>query len=271
MSAEPPEVVVDHVSKLYHGGHRSADFMALENVDLAVGKGEFVTLLGPSGCGKTTLLKAIDGLLPVTSGEIRVAGNAIRGPGPERAVVFQDFRLLPWRTVLGNVTFPIEASVRSRREREAVATKYIEMVGLGNFSSRHPHELSGGMQQRVGLARALAMDPSILLMDEPFGALDAQTRELMQVELRRIWTITGKTVIFVTHDVDEALFLSQRIVVFGRSPGRVVEEFTVPFANAVDQQDVRSDPRSNQYRERIWRLLKRDREAHGSPGDVTVP
>ncbi|MER7129568.1 ABC transporter ATP-binding protein [Streptosporangium saharense] len=253
-------IEVDDVGKSYTGkGGKRTD--ALSGVRLSVPSGGFVSLLGPSGCGKTTLLKCLDGLIPVTEGEIRVGGAPITGPGRDRAFVFQDFRLLPWRTVLGNVVFPLEGVVSSRAEREATARRHIEMVGLSDFERHHPHELSGGMQQRVGIARALAVDPDILLMDEPFGALDAQTRELMQIELLRIWELTGKTVVFVTHSVDEALFLSQRVAVFSARPGRIAAEFEVPFAHPRQEHTVRGDSRFTDLRQDIWRLLKGDTHA----------
>ncbi|MEV8632961.1 ABC transporter ATP-binding protein [Streptosporangium sp. NPDC051023] len=252
-------IEVDGVGKSYTGKGKRTD--ALSGVRLSVPSGGFVSLLGPSGCGKTTLLKCLDGLVPVTEGEIRVGGVPITGPGRDRAFVFQDFRLLPWRTVLGNVAFPLEGVVSSKAEREEIARRHIEMVGLADFERHHPHELSGGMQQRVGIARALAVDPDILLMDEPFGALDAQTRELMQIELLRIWELTGKTVVFVTHSVDEALFLSQRIAVFSARPGRVAAEFEVPFGYPRDEHAVRGDSRFTDLRHDIWRLLKGDTNA----------
>jgi NitT/TauT family transport system ATP-binding protein len=231
---------------------------ALRDINLNVESGEFVSLLGPSGCGKTTLLKAIDGLVPIEGGEIRVGGRAIDSPGRDRAFVFQNFGLFPWRNVLGNVVFPLEAANRPKAEREATARHFIDMVGLTKFIEHHPHELSGGMQQRVGIARALAMDPEILLMDEPFGALDAQTREVMQVELLQIWGHTGKTVVFVTHSVDEAIFLSSRIAVFTPHPGTIQKVLTVPFGYPRTEGDVKLDVRFAEMRHEIWGMLKGD-------------
>lgn len=266
---EQPEIEIDSVYKSFpndrQGPAGDDAFLALKDVNMQVGRGELIALLGPSGCGKTTLLKAIDGLVPVTSGEIRVRGTRVEGPGRDRAVVFQDFRLLSWRTVAGNVSLPIEATISSRRERASIVAEYIDLVGLREFAHKYPAELSGGMQQRVGLARALAMNPDILLMDEPFGALDAQTRELLQIELRRIWRVTNKTIVFVTHDVDEALFLAGRIAVFGRSPGRILDEIAVPFSNLENPQELRGDPRWLEYREKMWQLLKADHVLHGEP------
>jgi NitT/TauT family transport system ATP-binding protein len=259
-----PKIEFDHVEKVYSRGNRrnATETYALKDVSLTIGEGEFVSLLGPSGCGKTTLLKALDGLVPITGGEIRVSGKKVTGPGRERAFVFQDFRLFPWRTVLGNVCFPLEKTVPSKREREQRAMHYLEMVGLAKFVRHHPHELSGGMQQRVGIARALAVDPEILLMDEPFGALDAQTRELMQGELLKIWQLTGKTVVFVTHSVDEALFLSQTVAVFSSRPGTITDLISVPFNTSRTDHEVRSNALFGELRHRIWRQLAVASEAY---------
>ena len=185
-----PKIEIEHVDKYYRStgtsskrlgrrGRMHTAVQALRDANLTVAEGEFVSLIGPSGCGKTTLLKVLDGLVPYDTGSVRVSGRPVTGPGRDRAFVFQHFGLFPWRTVMGNVTLPLEAAGKSRAEREETAWNYIRMVGLESFANHHPHELSGGMQQRVGIARALAVDPEILLMDEPFGALDAQTRELM--------------------------------------------------------------------------------------------
>src|SRR4051794_21524024 len=220
-SETAPKIDIDHVEKFYRklGKGGQVDLIhALRDINLTIDQAQFVSLLGPSGCGKTTLLKALDGLVPYDRGQIRVSGKPIAGPGRDRAFVFQNFALFPWRTVLGNVVFPLESAGKPKKEREEIARGYIEMVGLTKFIEHHPHELSGGMQQRVGIARALPVNPEILLMDEPFGALDAQTREVMQIELLRIWERTRKTVVFVTHSVDEALFLSQKIAVFSAHP-----------------------------------------------------
>src|SRR2546430_10558943 len=200
---------------------------ALDDVDLAIMDGEFVSIVGPSGCGKTTFLNVVDGLLPASSGRILLDGTVVTEPGRDRAMVFQDASLLPWRTVLGNVLYGLECQrtdAHSARER---AQHFIEMVGLRGFEHHYPHELSGGMQQRVNLARALVMDPQILLMDEPFAALDAQTREVMQEELLRIWVKAKKTVLFVTHQIDEAIYLSDRVAVFSGRPGKVKETIAV--------------------------------------------
>ncbi|HEU4674231.1 MAG TPA: ABC transporter ATP-binding protein [Candidatus Limnocylindrales bacterium] len=258
------KIEIDRVEKYYRkiGKHGQADLVhALRDVNLTVGEGEFVSLLGPSGCGKTTLLKALDGLVPYDSGQIRVSGRPISGPGRDRAFVFQNFALFPWRTVLGNVVFPLESAGKPKREREETARRFIDMVGLTAFIDHHPHELSGGMQQRVGIARALAVNPEILLMDEPFGALDAQTRELMQIELLRIWDQTRKTVVFVTHSVDEAIFLSGRIAVFSAHPGTIVDILEVPFPYPRTDGNVKLDPKFAELRFTIWEMLRGANEA----------
>jgi NitT/TauT family transport system ATP-binding protein len=255
------EIEIDHVEKYYTKIGKSGQqerIHALRDTTLTVADGEFVSLLGPSGCGKTTLLKALDGLVPIEAGEIRVGGRKITQPGRDRAFVFQNFGLFPWRNVLGNVVLPLEAAGRPKAEREKLGKHYIEMVGLTKFIEHHPHELSGGMQQRVGIARALATDPRILLMDEPFGALDAQTRELMQVELLQIWGKMGKTVVFVTHSVDEAIFLSKRIAVFTPHPGTIKDILEVPFAYPRTEGDVKLDPRFAEMRHHIWEMLRGD-------------
>src|SRR5499426_2856568 len=187
--------------------------LALDGVDLKIMDGEFVSIVGPSGCGKTTFLSVVDGLIAASAGRILVDGRVVTKPGPDRAVVFQDASLLPWRTVLGNVTYGLECVGVGRREAKARAARFIDMVGLAGFEHHYPYELSGGMQQRANLARALVMDPAILLMDEPFASLDAQTREMMQAELLDIWAQTTKTVLFITHQINEAIYLSDRVIV----------------------------------------------------------
>ena len=196
---------------------------ALEGINLTVEDEEFLCILGPSGCGKTTLLRIIAGLETPTTGSIEVDGQALDGPSRRIAMIFQEYSLFPWRTVLENVVFGLEVQGKSRDERLAAARKYLGLVGLGSFEKSFPYELSGGMRQRIAVARALATEPAALLMDEPFGALDAQTRNLMQTELQEIWKKTRKTIIFVTHSVDEAVFLADRIVVLTQRPGRVRE------------------------------------------------
>jgi NitT/TauT family transport system ATP-binding protein len=212
-------LVIERLSKRYVTN--DADILALADIDLAVGEGEFVSLLGPSGCGKSTLLKIIAGLLPASSGRIEIDGKPVTAPGPERAVVFQDYALFPWMTVESNVEFGLEARGVAFAERRRISAELLRVIGLGEFGKKYPHVLSGGMKQRVSLARALAVDPQILLMDEPFGALDAQTRSVLQEELLRIWRRYRKTVVFVTHSIEEAIYLSDRVLVMTARPGRV--------------------------------------------------
>jgi NitT/TauT family transport system ATP-binding protein len=200
---------------------------ALDDCSFTVADGEVVALIGSSGCGKTTLLKIIHGLIPADEGAIRIDDRVVHGPGHDRGMVFQHAGLLPWRTAVENVEFGLEIKKVPKQERRAIAERFIEIVGLTGFEDRHPHQLSGGMRQRIGLARALAIDPEVLLMDEPFGALDAQTKELLQAELSRIQAATGKTILFVTHDLDEAVYLADRVVVMSPRPGRIREDVEI--------------------------------------------
>jgi NitT/TauT family transport system ATP-binding protein len=215
------KLVVDRVSKRFGEGGAGTD--ALRGVSLAVDEGEFVCLLGPSGCGKTTLLRIVAGLETPSEGEVRVDGVPVTGPTPRLGMIFQDYSLYPWRRVVDNVGFGLELAGVPKEARLATAREYLGLVGLAGFERAYPYELSGGMRQRVAVARALATDPAVVLMDEPFGALDAQTRNAMQRELLEIWRKTKKTVLFVTHSVDEAVFLADRIVVLTPRPGRVRE------------------------------------------------
>ncbi len=228
-------VCARNVSVAYAG--RDTNFvLAIDRVDLSVARGEFVCLLGPSGCGKTTFLNAVAGFLPISSGELTLQGRPIEGPGPDRAMVFQQPGLLPWRDVLHNVTFGLEMSGRMHgREAVAHAGELLALVGLADFAHSFPHQLSGGMQQRVNLARALAVQPELLLLDEPFASVDAQTRETLQVELLAICKRAKVTALFVTHDIGEAVFLADRICVFSRRPGRIVREVRVHLPAPRDQ------------------------------------
>jgi NitT/TauT family transport system ATP-binding protein len=228
---------------------------ALRELSLDVGKGEFVSIVGPSGCGKSTFLNILLGLIKPDTGLMQLDGSRISGPGQDRAMVFQEFGLLPWRTVIGNVELGlelkgVEVSVRRRRAREL-----IEMAGLAGFESHYPHELSGGMKQRVGLARALATDPEVLLMDEPFAALDSQTRDLMQAELLQIWERTKKTVIFVTHSIEEAAYLSDRVVVLSARPGSIKQIIAVHLSRPRDYE-MRLTSEFNDLKSKIWDVLK---------------
>jgi NitT/TauT family transport system ATP-binding protein len=241
--------------KTYPGQAGRSRTVALDGVDLTVRPQEFVCVLGPSGCGKTTLLKVIAGLLPLDEGEVLIDGRAVTGPGPERAMVFQHFALLPWADVVANVAFGLELRGLAKAEREEMACALIEAVGLSGFERHYPRQLSGGMQQRVGLARALAVDPQILLMDEPFGSVDAQTRRLLQTDLLALLDCTPKTVIFVTHSMTEAVRLSDRVVLMTPRPGRVhnVVEVALPRPRP---ENLEQYPRFSELKEYLWQQLK---------------
>jgi NitT/TauT family transport system ATP-binding protein len=214
------QIVIEGVRHQYRPP-RGKPVLALEDVSLAVGTREFVALLGPSGCGKSTLLYLMGGFLPIETGKILIDGKPVAGPGPDRGIVFQHFALFPWKTVRANILYGLERQGMKRAQREKRAQDFIDLVGLTGFEDSYPSQLSGGMKQRTAIARTLAFDPKILLMDEPFGALDAQTRSLMQSELLDIWQRTPKTVIFVTHDVQEAVYLAERVFVMSARPGRI--------------------------------------------------
>ncbi|MER6400748.1 ABC transporter ATP-binding protein [Kitasatospora sp. NPDC001603] len=237
------------------GDRPPSGFVALDSVELDVAKGELLTVVGPSGCGKSTLLDLLGGLTAPTSGEILLDGRPVTGPGIDRSIVFQQYALLPWRTAQGNVEFGLEATGVARRQRAARAREYLDLVGLTGFEDRHPHELSGGMKQRVAIARSLAYDPAVLLMDEPFAALDAQTRESLQDELLRIWQRTGKTVVFITHGIEEAVYLGGRVAVLTSRPGRVKELVPIDLGERAAGHDLRSSPAFARYRHQIWSLL----------------
>ncbi|MEU8700026.1 ABC transporter ATP-binding protein [Streptomyces sp. NPDC048680] len=237
------------LNKVYRP-RKSEPTHALSDIDLKVRRGEFISVVGPSGCGKTTLLKILAGLIPRTGGTVRVAGRDVDGPLPEVGMVFQAATLLPWRTILQNVMVPVEIQRLDRVAYRERAGQLLEMVGLSGFEDKYPDELSGGMQQRAGICRALVHDPAVLLMDEPFGALDAMTREYMNVELLRIWRESGKTVVLVTHSIPEAVFLSDRVVVLSPRPGRIAEVIDIDIERPRDLGVMASD-RAGVYVERI--------------------
>jgi NitT/TauT family transport system ATP-binding protein len=227
-------------------------------LDLArftVQAGEFVSIVGPSGCGKSTFLHIVGGFIKAEAGSVRIHGREVAGPGPDRGMMFQEFALFPWRTVAGNVEWGLEAQGVPRAEREATVRKYLGMMDLVEFRDHLPSELSGGMKQRVALARVLAFDPKVLLMDEPFGALDAQTREVMQEELTRLWEHTGKTIVFVTHDIEEAVYLGDRVVVLTARPGRIKEEVPISLPRPRDIT-VKRSLACLEYRNHIWALIR---------------
>ena len=245
-------VEVRGVSKIYEGGVE-----ALSNITLDFPEGQLTSLLGPSGCGKTTLLKIIAGLIPSTSGEVLVDGQPVAGPGPERAFVFQDFALMPWANVMRNVGFGLELRGIGKSERQAIAEKYIDAVGLRGFEHSYPHELSGGMRQRVGLARALAVDAAVLLMDEPFSAVDEQTRRKFQEDLLLLIARERKTFIFVTHSIEEAVYVSDRVVLLSRRPSSVSAIIEPNIPRGGDPEDIRRNATYLDTVENIWRGLKR--------------
>ncbi|MEV7804066.1 ABC transporter ATP-binding protein [Microbispora sp. NPDC088329] len=253
-SAAPVKIGLRGVGKVFPVRESGRTFAALQEVDLDVRAGEFLALVGPSGCGKSTLLDLVAGLATPTTGQILIDGRPIDGPGTDRGVVFQQYALFPWRTALANVEFGLEAKGVPRRERTERARHHLDLVGLAGFEHRYPHELSGGMRQRVAIARSLACDPEVLLMDEPFAALDAQTRESLQEELLHIWQKTGKTVVFITHGIDEAVYLGQRVAVMTSRPGRVKHVLDVRFDSR--EGDLRADPAFGEYRHHVWTLLR---------------
>jgi len=239
-------------------------FVIFRDINLSVGDGEFVSIVGPSGCGKTTLLRVINGLMPHTGGEILIDGKSAEEVDNELLMgfVFQGASLLPWRTSLKNVVLGLEGRNNNAKQAEQTAQKFLELVGLSGFETHYPHELSGGMQQRVNLARALAVDPRILLMDEPFAALDAQTRSFMQLELLRIWRETKKTVIFVTHMIAEAILLSDRVIVFSHRPGSIRSECNVPLPRP-RTMEMKSDPRFLELEHTLWKQIEEEVNASG--------
>jgi NitT/TauT family transport system ATP-binding protein len=247
------QIVVDQVGHRYRPP-TGREVVALDDVSLSVESREFLALLGPSGCGKSTLLYMIGGFLPTVTGAIRIDGKPVAGPGPDRGVVFQHFALFPWKTVKANVLYGLERMLLTRAEREQRAQAFIDMVGLTGFEDSYPSQLSGGMKQRAAIARTLAFDPQILLMDEPFGALDAQTRSLMQAELLNIWRRTPKTVIFVTHDVQEAVFLAERVAVMSARPGRIKALVDTKF-DKTDPHVFKSKAFADKVDE-IWGLVR---------------
>jgi NitT/TauT family transport system ATP-binding protein len=247
-----------HVSKRYWLEREGNEVLALSDVSLSIDDGEFMAIVGPSGCGKTSLLNIIAGLLPYDEGSVAIDGRKVHGPGIDRAVVFQHSSLLPWRTIAGNVRYGMELQRRFDKTTMAERTEYFtKLVGLGGFEKHYPSELSGGMQQRVNLARALAADPAVLLMDEPFAALDAQTREFMQSELLKIWAKARKTVLFITHQINEAIYLADRVAVMSARPGRIKDIFPVPFGRPRSLH-LKREREFLELEDAIWQLIEEE-------------
>jgi NitT/TauT family transport system ATP-binding protein len=249
---------IEHLSKNYWFEREDREVTAVNDVSLAVEDGEFLAIVGPSGCGKTTLLNIVAGLLPYEEGNVSIDGKRVEGPGVDRAVVFQHSSLLPWRTIAGNIRYGMEMQRRfdesTMRER---TDHFVKLVGLNGFERHYPNELSGGMQQRVNLARALAADPKVLLMDEPFAALDAQTREFMQAELLKIWSQDRKTVLFITHQINEAVYLADRVAVMSARPGRLKGVFKIPFGRP-RTLSLKRDPQFLEIEDSIWQLIEEE-------------
>ena len=258
---------IDNVSVVFPAGSHSGAVTALQNVRLDISRGDFVVVLGASGCGKTTLLNLLAGFIAPSQGEIRLNGQAVIGPGPDRAVVFQKHALLPWLNVINNVAFGLKLRGETKAHRHEIARGYLKQLGLESFEKHPVYQLSGGMQQRVGIARALANDPEILLMDEPLGALDALTREKAQELILNVWQRTGKMVFFITHSVEEALFMGTRLIVMSPRPGRITHTFDIDFGRRFlaqgDARAVKSSPDFIKLREEVLSIIFGDEEAGG--------
>ncbi len=264
------KIVARNIRRIYQikrqPNEPATEFEAIKHLDLTVKQGEFLAIVGPSGCGKSTFLDMVAGLAQPSSGEIFIDGKLITGPALDRGIVMQGYALFPWRTVRKNVEFGLEIKKIPKKDRKEISQRYIELVGLANFEDRYPHELSGGMKQRVAIARALAYDPEVLLMDEPFAAVDAQTREVLQEELLRIWEKTKKTIIFVTHGIDEAVFLADRVAVMTAHPGTIKEIVNINLPRPRD--GIRSSADFGWVRHKIWELLQNE---HFTGGKKSSP
>jgi NitT/TauT family transport system ATP-binding protein len=250
-----PKVEIKGLSKRFGEPGQTDSRVVLDNIDLKIRSGEFICLTGPSGCGKTTLLRILGGLLEHSGGQVLIDGRPITGPGPERGFVFQEFNLFPWRNVVDNVGFGLELQGLPKAEVRQKAAQMLGLVNLDSFANHYPHQISGGMKQRVGIARALVINPDILLMDEPFGALDAMTRETLQISLLKLHQQMGKTVIFVTHSVDEAILLADRVVVMSANPGKIGTVIDVDLPRERWNEEVRFSVEAQNYRHRLWNLL----------------
>jgi len=252
------------VSGLRKSYSKSGQVLQILDVErFAAREGEFITIIGPSGCGKSTFLHIMGGFIGADAGAIRVYGSAVTGPGPDRGMMFQEFALFPWKTVAGNVAWGLEAQGAERSHIDQVVAKYLDMTGLAEFRNHYPAELSGGMKQRVALARVLAFDPKVLLMDEPFGALDAQTRETMQEEVTRLWERTRKTIVFVTHDIEEAVYLGDRVVVLSARPGRIREEVKIDLPRPRGLE-IKKSMQCHEYRNHVWDMIRSESRSEPS-------
>jgi NitT/TauT family transport system ATP-binding protein len=255
--ADTPHIVISRVTKRYSTAQRG-ELLALRDVSLNAGHGEFISIVGPSGCGKSTLLYIVAGLLEATDGSVAVEGQIVDGPSPDRGVVLQNFSIFPWRRIADNVVYGPEMRGVPKAERRRLARKYLELVGLDDFADYYPRELSGGMKQRVAIAQMLACNPSIFLMDEPFGALDALTREVLQDQLLQLWERDRKTVLFVTHSIDEAVLLSDRVVIMGTRPGRVKEIIPINLPRPRQPAEIRALPEFSTLRNFIWASIREE-------------
>jgi NitT/TauT family transport system ATP-binding protein len=260
LDLDRPKIEIRGVSKTYES--ERGPVLALRGTYLTVNEGEFVSIVGPSGCGKSTLLYVVGGFL-AADGEVIIDGSPIKGPGTDRGVVFQEYALFPWLTVHDNIRYGLDRQRVAASERDKIVSRLVSVIGLSGFENRYPRELSGGMKQRVAIARTLACDPAILLLDEPFGALDAQTREIMQDELLRIWLETRKTVLLVTHDVTEAVYLSNRICVMSARPGQIIEEFAVALDRSRSREELVISEPFNSIRNKVWLSVRRQALAAG--------
>lgn len=253
------KIVLDNLSQIYYVRDKESSekekFQALKDFSLSIGKGEFIAIVGPSGCGKSTLLDIISGIVKAESGSISIDGKVVNGPALDRGFVMQGYALFPWRTIRKNVEFGLELKKVPKKERNKISDEFIELIGLKGFENRYPHELSGGMKQRVAIARSLAYDPEVLLMDEPFAAVDAQTRETLQDELMRIWDKTNKTIIFVTHSIEEAVLLADRVVVMTKNPGTIKEIVNIDLPRPRTNSDMRVCDDYNLITNKIYEYL----------------
>jgi NitT/TauT family transport system ATP-binding protein len=261
VAAPQGEVVPEAMISIEGASKSFGDVVAFEGFDLEVHEREALCIVGPSGCGKTTLLRCIDGLIPLTYGQIRIRGDVVTKAHPNVAFVFQHFGLFPWMTVENNVAYGLRVQGVGKAERMERATRYIQLVGLDGFAGKYPYQLSGGMQQRVGLARALTMEPEVLLMDEPFASVDAQTREILQEQLLEIWETQRRTMVFITHSIEEAILMGDRVAVLSTRPGRVKEIIDIPFGHPRNINEIFLDERFAELRNQVWNQLRDEASA----------